>query len=61
MSNEFRHILYKLIDLLRSLTQTIIKDQTIERIEQITGKKFIRGGDRLINEAIDILQGKQLK
>ena len=38
------------------MTQTIIKDQTIERIEKITGKKFIRGGDKLINEVIDKLE-----
>ena len=38
------------------MTQIIMKNQTIERIERITGKKFIRGGDRLINEALDKLQ-----
>jgi len=38
------------------MTQVIIKDRTIERIEKITGKKFIRGGDRLINEVIDKLE-----
>ena len=39
------------------MTQIKISDSTIDRIESITGKKFIRGGDRLINEMIDILQG----
>jgi len=43
------------------MTQIIIKDRTIERIEKITGKKFIRGGDRLINETIDLLQGRKLE
>jgi len=38
------------------MTQLVIKNQTIERIEKITGKKIIRGGDRLINEALDILE-----
>ena len=39
------------------MTQIIMKIPTMERIERITGKKFIRGGDRLINEALDKLQG----
>ena len=43
------------------MTQVIVKDRTIERIEKITGKKFIRGGDRLINEVIDILQRGRLE
>ena len=43
------------------MSQVILKDQTIERIKKITGKKFIRGGDRLINETIDILQGRSLE
>ena len=38
------------------MTQVIIKNQTIEKIEKITGKKFIRGGDKLINEVIDKLE-----
>jgi len=41
------------------MAQVKIKDATIERIELITRKKFTRGADRLINEAIDILQGEQ--
>lgn len=41
------------------MAQVIVKDQTINRIESITGKKFTRGGDRLINEMIDILQGEK--
>jgi hypothetical protein len=40
------------------MAQIHIRDQTINRIEAITGKKFTRGGDRLINEAIDILEKK---
>ena len=43
------------------MTQVIIKNRTIERIEKITGKKFIRGGDRLINEVMDILQKRRLE
>ncbi len=38
------------------MAQIHIKDQTIDRIEKITRKKFTRGGDRLINEVIDILE-----
>lgn len=43
------------------MTQVIVKDRMIERIEKITGKKFIRGGDHLINEVIDILQRRGLE
>jgi len=38
------------------MAQIIVKDNTIDRIEKITGRKFTRGGDKLINELIDILQ-----
>ena len=41
------------------MAQLLVKDRTIDRIEKITGKKITRGGDRLINEAIDILEGKK--
>lgn len=40
------------------MAQIKIKDNTINRIEAITGKKFTRGGDRLINEVMDLLEGK---
>jgi hypothetical protein len=40
------------------MAQIVITNETIERLESISGKKFSRGGDRLINEAIDILQRK---
>jgi len=39
------------------MAQLLVKDRTIDRIEKITGKKITRGDDRLINEAIDILEG----
>lgn len=39
------------------MAQLLVKNNTIDRIEKITGKKITRGGDRLINEAIDILEG----
>ena len=39
------------------MTQIVIQNSTIDRIERITGKKLLRGGDKLINEAIDILEG----
>jgi len=38
------------------MAQIVVKDETIDKIEKITGKKFTRGGDRLINEVIDILE-----
>ena len=39
------------------MAQIVIKNSTIDRIEKITGKKLLRGGDKMINEAIDILEG----
>jgi len=39
------------------MTQLVIRYSTIDRIEKITGKKILRGGDKLINEALDILEG----
>ena len=42
------------------MAQIVVKDQTIDRIEKISGKKFTRGGDRLINEVIDILQRRKV-
>lgn len=38
------------------MTQIVVKDETIERLEKISGKKFSRGGDRLINEVINKLE-----
>jgi len=38
------------------MAQVVLKDETIEKIEKITGKKFTRGADCLINEVITILQ-----
>jgi len=38
------------------MAQIKVSDRTIDRIEAITGRKFTRGGDRLINEMIDLLQ-----
>jgi len=40
------------------MAQIKVSDKTIDRIEEITGRKFTRGGDRLINEMIDLLQGR---
>lgn len=37
--------------------QVQLSDQTIERIEAITGKKFTRGADKMINEVIDTAEG----
>ena len=39
------------------MAQIVIRNSTIDRIEKITGKKLLRGGDKMINEAIDILEG----
>ena len=38
------------------MTQLVVKFETIQRLEKITGKHIIRGGDKIINEALDILE-----
>jgi len=43
------------------MAQIFLRDATIDRIEAITGKKFTRGGDRLINEMIDKLTAESEK
>lgn len=40
------------------MTQLVIKIETIKRIEEITGQHIIRGGDKIINIALDIMQNK---
>lgn len=40
------------------MTQLVIRIETIQRVEKITGKHIIRGGDKIINEALDILEKK---
>lgn len=40
------------------MTQLLVKTETLRRLESITGKHIIRGGDRIINEALDIMQTK---
>jgi len=40
------------------MAQIKVTDRTIDRIEEITGRKFTRGGDRLINAMIDLLQAR---
>jgi len=40
------------------MSQLLIKSDTIRRLEKITGQHIIRGGDRIINEALDILENK---
>lgn len=38
------------------MTQLVIKLETIQRLEKITGKHIIRGGDKVINIALDVMQ-----
>ena len=38
------------------MTQLVVKLETIQRLEKITGKHILRGGDKIINEALDILE-----
>lgn len=38
--------------------QINISDTTAERIEATTQKKLTRGGDKLINEVLDMAQGR---
>ena len=40
------------------MSQLLVKSDTINRLEAITEKHIIRGGDRIINEALDILENK---
>ncbi len=40
------------------MSQLLIKSDTITRLEKITGQHIIRGGDRIVNEALDILENK---
>lgn len=40
------------------MTQLIIKLETIQRLEKITGQHIIRGGDKIINIALDVMQNK---
>lgn len=40
------------------MSQVIIKIETIQRLEKITGQHIIRGGDKIINIALDIMQEK---
>jgi len=38
------------------MTQLVIKLETIQRLEKITGDHIIRGGDKILNKALDILE-----
>lgn len=40
------------------MTQLVVKIETIKRLENITGQHIIRGGDKIINIALDIMQTK---
>ena len=40
------------------MTQLKVKIETINRLEEITGEHIIRGGDKIINKALDILEKK---
>ncbi len=40
------------------MTQLVIKIETIHRLEKITGQHIIRGGDKIINKALDVMQNK---
>ena len=36
----------------------ILNFETISRLEKITSRKITRGGDKMVNEALDILENK---
>jgi len=38
------------------VTQLKVKIETIRRIERIAGQHIIRGGDKIINQALDVMQ-----
>ena len=40
------------------MSQLLVKPKTISRLEEITGEHIIRGGDKVINLALDILQNR---
>lgn len=40
------------------MSQILVKSDTITRLETITGEHIIRGGDKIINLALDILENK---
>ena len=40
------------------MTQLVIKLDTIHRLEGITGQHIIRGGDKIINKALDVMQNR---
>ena len=40
------------------VVQANLKDETLERIEKISGKRITKGLDRLINECMDKLEQK---
>lgn len=41
------------------IMQLVIKDDTVERIEAVTGKRISRGGDKLVNEVLNMAEGKE--
>jgi len=43
------------------MTQVIVKIETIQRLEKITGQHIIRGGDKIINKALDILEERCIR
>ena len=38
--------------------QIKISDQTIQRIEEVTGETIRHGGDYLLNKIVDMIEGK---
>ena len=38
--------------------QIALTDTTVERIEALTGKKLTRGGDKLVNEVLNVAEGR---
>ncbi len=38
--------------------QVSLTDTTVERIEALTGKKLTRGGDKLVNEVLNVAEGR---
>ena len=43
------------------MTQFTVSEKTIERIETIIGRRFFRGGDKAINEALTKLGVPEIK
>ena len=50
--------MYLRLDRNQMTMQLRMKEETIDRIESITGKRITKGGDKLVNEALTKLESQ---